>query len=198
MPPDLQCCLPMPLVRVDTRASLVTVRSILGGQFDERSDASQPRPGDVAGRRQNSGLLRQRSPLRHAKPHGASAMNEHDYEPIPGLPAPLPPGETILWQGSPNWEILARRALRVRMVGMYFVILIAWGISGNISAGTPAIDIGAVRPPTECARYGGTGPACVVRLAGRPDHDLHHHDPSGGHAFWHRPADNDPDRIPND
>ena len=67
-------------------------------------------------------------------------MNEHDYEPIPGLPAPLPPGETILWQGSPNWEVLARRALRVRMVGMYFVILIAWGISGNMSAGTPAID----------------------------------------------------------
>ena len=68
-------------------------------------------------------------------------MNEHDYEPIPGLPAPLPPGETILWQGSPNWEVLARRALRVRMVGMYFVILIAWGISGNMSAGTPAIDM---------------------------------------------------------
>jgi hypothetical protein len=68
-------------------------------------------------------------------------MNEHDYEPIPGLPAPLPPGETILWQGSPNWEILARRALRVRMVGMYFVVLIAWGVSGNISAGTPAMDM---------------------------------------------------------
>jgi Bacterial PH domain len=68
-------------------------------------------------------------------------MNEHDYEPIPGLPAPLPPGETILWQGSPNWEVLARRALRIQMVGMYFVVLIAWGISGNISAGTPAINM---------------------------------------------------------
>jgi hypothetical protein len=67
-------------------------------------------------------------------------MNEHDYEPIPGLPAPLPVGETILWQGSPDWEILARRAMRVRMVGIYFVVLVAWGISGNVSAGTPAMD----------------------------------------------------------
>lgn len=68
-------------------------------------------------------------------------MNEHDFEPMPGLPAPLPAGETILWQGSPNWEVLSRRALRVRVVGMYFLVLVAWGISGNISAGTPSMDI---------------------------------------------------------
>jgi hypothetical protein len=67
-------------------------------------------------------------------------MNEYDYEPIPGLPAKLPPGETILWQGSPNWEVLARRALRVRIVGVYFVALVAWGISGHISAGTPPME----------------------------------------------------------
>jgi hypothetical protein len=68
-------------------------------------------------------------------------MNEHDYEPIPGLPAPLPRGETILWQGSPDWEVLARRAMRVRLVGVYFLVLVAWGISGNISAGTPATEM---------------------------------------------------------
>lgn len=68
-------------------------------------------------------------------------MNEHDYEPVPGLPASLPKGETILWQGSPNWEVLARRALRVRMVGAYFLILIAWGISGGVSSELPLIGI---------------------------------------------------------
>lgn len=68
-------------------------------------------------------------------------MNEHDYEPVPGLPASLPHDETILWQGAPNWKVLARRALRVRLVGMYFVLLVAWGISGNLSAGTSAIDM---------------------------------------------------------
>lgn len=68
-------------------------------------------------------------------------MNEHDYEPIPGLPALLPAGETILWQGSPKWETLARRAMRVRMVAVYFGILIAWGVSGGISAGMSAMEI---------------------------------------------------------
>lgn len=68
-------------------------------------------------------------------------MNEHDYEPVPGLPAFLPAGETILWQGSPNWKALARRAVKVRLVAAYFVILIAWGVSGGISASLPAMEI---------------------------------------------------------
>lgn len=67
-------------------------------------------------------------------------MKEHDYEPVPGLPAPLPPGETILWQGSPDWRTLARRALRVRVVAVYFVALVAWGISGRISTQTPTTE----------------------------------------------------------
>src|ERR1700761_1199986 len=47
----------------------------------------------------------------------------------------------ILWQGSPNWEVLSRRALRIRLVGLYFLLLVVWGISGNLSSGTPAVDI---------------------------------------------------------
>ena len=35
---------------------------------------------------------------------------EHDAEPVRGLPEPLPPGETLLWQGSPRWWSLARGA----------------------------------------------------------------------------------------
>ena len=68
-------------------------------------------------------------------------MNEHDFEPIPGLPALLPPGETILWQGAPDWQTLARRALKIRMFAAYFVFLIAWGISGGVTAGTSPIQI---------------------------------------------------------
>ncbi len=68
-------------------------------------------------------------------------MNEHDYEPIPGLPAPLPAGETILWQGAPNWQTLARRALRVRVAALYFAVLIVWGMSGGVSSGLPAMAI---------------------------------------------------------
>jgi hypothetical protein len=51
---------------------------------------------------------------------------EHDEEPVPGLPGPLPQGETILWQGAPGWTGLALRALHVRAVALYFVLLALW------------------------------------------------------------------------
>jgi Bacterial PH domain len=62
---------------------------------------------------------------------------QHDYEPIIGLPAPLPAGETILWQGAPEWKTLARRAMRIRVVAFYFLLLIVWNVAGGISAATP-------------------------------------------------------------
>jgi len=68
-------------------------------------------------------------------------VNEHDYEPIPGLPAPLPPGESILWQGAPCWRSMALRAMRVRQFAIYFAILAAWGVLGGLSSGTPALDV---------------------------------------------------------
>ena len=68
-------------------------------------------------------------------------MNEHDYEPIPGLPAPLPPGETILWQGSPDWRILARRAMRVRLVAGYFLSWSYGESAADYRLDMPAMDI---------------------------------------------------------
>lgn len=44
---------------------------------------------------------------------------------MPGLPAALPPGERVLWQGRPAWRALARRALHVRKVAAYFGVLLA-------------------------------------------------------------------------
>lgn len=68
-------------------------------------------------------------------------MNEHDYEPIAGLPAPLPPGETILWQGAPDWQAFARGAMRVRILAGYFGVLAIWGISTRISSHLPVYDV---------------------------------------------------------
>jgi hypothetical protein len=53
-------------------------------------------------------------------------MREHDYEPVPGLPEALPPGESILWQGAPQRAALARRALHVRTIAFYFAALATW------------------------------------------------------------------------
>ncbi len=69
-------------------------------------------------------------------------MNEHEYEPVPGLPARLPADETILWQGAPCWETLARRTLHVRHLSFYFAALVVWGIVGGLRAGTPVVQIG--------------------------------------------------------
>ncbi len=68
-------------------------------------------------------------------------MNEHDYEPVPGLPAPLPMNETILWQGAPDWRVLARRGMRVRLMALYFALLIVWGIAGGMADGKPMMAI---------------------------------------------------------
>lgn len=46
--------------------------------------------------------------------------SEHDSEPIRGLPTALPPGESVLWQGSPVWSSLALDAYRVRLLALYF------------------------------------------------------------------------------
>jgi hypothetical protein len=49
-----------------------------------------------------------------------------------GLPGPLPPGETVLWQGSPDWWSLARRVLHVHQITGYFVLLLAWAIGSAV------------------------------------------------------------------
>ncbi|MGE0311919.1 MAG: photosynthetic complex putative assembly protein PuhB [Lautropia sp.] len=49
-----------------------------------------------------------------------------DFEPVPGLPEALPPGEHILWQGRPRAWSLARQAFHVNKVGVWFAALAAW------------------------------------------------------------------------
>lgn len=53
---------------------------------------------------------------------------EHDHEPVRGLPGPLPAGETILWQGSPDARLFLRGALHARWVAAYFVALTLYSL----------------------------------------------------------------------
>lgn len=55
--------------------------------------------------------------------HFASG-HEHEFEPQHGLPETLPAGETLLWQGSPDWRALARRAFHLRKLALYFGALV--------------------------------------------------------------------------
>jgi hypothetical protein len=53
-------------------------------------------------------------------------VSDFDFEPIRGLPEALPAGEKILWQGAPAWRVLAKDALHVRKILLYFGILLLW------------------------------------------------------------------------
>ncbi len=61
---------------------------------------------------------------------------EHGPEPVPGLPGPLPEGERILWQGAPDWRVLARTALHVRWIVGWFALLAVWRVGAGLTAGS--------------------------------------------------------------
>lgn len=78
-------------------------------------------------------------------------MIEHDdfaVEPVPGLPEELPDGEVMLWQGAPDWKVMARRAFHLPLVGMYFLLMLAIKIGVDLvsGAGVSAALLGAVGP----------------------------------------------------
>lgn len=50
--------------------------------------------------------------------------HEHEFEAERGLPEALPAGEKLLWQGSPDWRVLARRAFHLRKLALYFAVLV--------------------------------------------------------------------------
>lgn len=71
-------------------------------------------------------------------------MREYDDEPIYGLPALLPAGEKILWQGSPCMMGMARSAFGVRWVIGYFILLALYKVSGALSSGTSLGDLAGI------------------------------------------------------
>lgn len=78
--------------------------------------------------------------------------DDFEIEPVKGLPEMPPEGERILWQGRPDAVALAREALSLTWVALYFVVLAAWraitlqpdlGWGEAIRAGSPFLIMGA-------------------------------------------------------
>ena len=65
-------------------------------------------------------------------------MSDFDFEPIRGLPARLPAGEKLIWQGAPKWWPFALRAFHVRKIAVYFAILAAWRVTSMLRDGQSA------------------------------------------------------------
>jgi Bacterial PH domain len=57
--------------------------------------------------------------------HRHSLGHEHEFEPQYGLPEVLPAGETLLWQGSPQWRALAIEVFHARKLALYFAVILA-------------------------------------------------------------------------
>lgn len=74
-------------------------------------------------------------------------MQDHDdfdFEHSPGIPAPLPVGEHVVWQGRPNkWE-MAKNAFHLRKISVYFVLILSmqWASgAGTAQAGGASLSL---------------------------------------------------------
>ncbi|MEL7298728.1 MAG: photosynthetic complex putative assembly protein PuhB, partial [Pseudomonadota bacterium] len=56
-------------------------------------------------------------------------MSDHSGDMTLGIPRGLPSDERPLWTGGPNSRLLARRALHVRKLAVYFIALLAWRLA---------------------------------------------------------------------
>ncbi len=54
-----------------------------------------------------------------------------------GLPERLPDGERLLWQGAPDWRVLARHAFHLRGLALYFGVIVAYCFGSAALGGTP-------------------------------------------------------------
>jgi hypothetical protein len=88
------------------------------------------------------------------------SLREHEIEPIPGLPEKLPAGEGILWQGSPRWWPLARRAFHLRGLAIYFVLLLLWQVGDALNSGASLVQAMA-----GAWMAFALGPICIAVLA---------------------------------
>lgn len=75
-----------------------------------------------------------------SQPRPVQLAHEHEFEAAHGLPEALPAGERILWQGAPQWRALARDALHVRTIAIYFAVMVSLRGAFVLGDGGSALD----------------------------------------------------------
>ncbi|MEY4696880.1 MAG: hypothetical protein RIT14_1308 [Pseudomonadota bacterium] len=69
-------------------------------------------------------------------------MSGHDdfaFEAAPGIPAPLPKGEVLLWQGRPDTRALARDAFKINWIAGYMALIVLWKAGMGLTEGGAAM-----------------------------------------------------------
>ena len=82
----------------------------------------------------------QRSPSTVAEHRHTTHEHEYEFEPQRGMPEPLPPGESILWQGGPDWRVLARECFHLRKLTFYFAALVLWRVGAVVAGGGGVVE----------------------------------------------------------
>lgn len=90
-------------------------------------------------------------------------MSEYDSEPVRGLPELLPAGETLLWQGSPDWVALARRAFHATAAAAYIGGFAIYTLISRMQHGAALTE--AARPAINVLIAGLIGIALLALLA---------------------------------
>ena len=79
------------------------------------------------------------------------------HEPVPGLPALLPAGERLLWQGKPSGWQMAVHVMHVRKVALWFLLVAAWrwmvvaNDGGTVADAVAAAGVAALWGAAACA-----------------------------------------------
>jgi hypothetical protein len=90
-------------------------------------------------------------------------VHEHELEPVWGLPERPPSGETILWQGAPDWRTYARRGLHMRGLALYFALLLGARCTASLMDGA-SLPV-ALRDAAWFLPFAAAGLALVLLLA---------------------------------
>jgi hypothetical protein len=88
-------------------------------------------------------------------------MNRFKGRPAQGLPGTLPEGETLLWQGAPEWRALARQAFKIRIVMGYFALLMAARIGVSLANGDSLSATAGTAVSSLCYAGSATAMFCV-------------------------------------
>lgn len=75
-----------------------------------------------------------------SSPHLELSLEESQRAgvPHPGLPAPLPVGEHVVWQGAPRAHSLTRQLFRTHAIAAYFAVVAAWQAGAAVHDGRAA------------------------------------------------------------
>ncbi|MEM1429317.1 MAG: photosynthetic complex putative assembly protein PuhB [Pseudomonadota bacterium] len=72
--------------------------------------------------------------------------HDFDFDHAPGLPEPLPKGESILWQGKPNAWRLAVESLSLKWIIGYFVLLAFWRVGSALADHSAGVALASLVP----------------------------------------------------